>query len=423
MVGVKLFHSAMNSHRANELIYEAQKRATTVAMQITAGNENLSVAEFSNPEGYTFGVEKNPANENQFNITLTGVNTDVCQKMKNAVGEGTSVRVISEFCDKLTYNNDLSTTGYTTDYNTNESGCQNAGYTWCAKGEGGVASKCLESSVTDCCANTTYDEQCQTCDSATGTVTDKANNTACYFGANSTLSKCNAGVCLDPGVTTTKKCLTNDDCGGPGSGYYCKYTTSNSSTYCTKDAPTAMGCAGITNPTECAKAGTCTLVGNITKFNLTDMGPVVLCPSMNWWSADNWCKAIGKSLIDVEKLQVYKNGQTLVTEGSSGDTAACAKGKACTSWGEGVAANAVWKGNSGADARTLTDARDANGELYRTKYSPALLDLAQKYRGSIHWFWTASNLGDSGCYTWAVRLFYGTMYNRVKTDNYNGLCQ
>ena len=49
MVGVKMYTNAMHKHRANELIYEAQKRATMVAMQITAGQENLSITGFKDP--------------------------------------------------------------------------------------------------------------------------------------------------------------------------------------------------------------------------------------------------------------------------------------------------------------------------------------------------------------------------------------
>ena len=78
MVGMKAYTMAVTKHKANELIYEAQKRAASVAMQITAGRDGLSIAEFTNPTGYTFGVEPNPENTNQFNISIDAVDSDVC---------------------------------------------------------------------------------------------------------------------------------------------------------------------------------------------------------------------------------------------------------------------------------------------------------------------------------------------------------
>ena len=58
--GVAMYTSAMNKHRANELLNEASKRAATVAAQISMMGKvpaaNM-IAEFTNPSGYTFGLE------------------------------------------------------------------------------------------------------------------------------------------------------------------------------------------------------------------------------------------------------------------------------------------------------------------------------------------------------------------------------
>ena len=122
VAGVALYSKAVTKHKANELIYEANKRATTVAMQLTAGRDTLSIGEFTDPSGYTFGVEKNPYNANQFNITIDAVTSDICAQMKNAVGG--PIRVINEDCTEITFNNDLSAVG--------EAQCLNAGKIWCA---------------------------------------------------------------------------------------------------------------------------------------------------------------------------------------------------------------------------------------------------------------------------------------------------
>ena len=383
LVGVRMYTNAMNKHRANELIYEAQKRATMVASQLLNGRDTLSIAGFTDPAGYTFGVEKNSNNANQFNITLTGVDSKVCEHMKTFVGVNTPIRVISEYCNKLTFNNDLSTTAYASDYALNESTCAGAGYTWCTKGDDGIETKCSEN--TNCCASVSYDSACQICDTTTGEVTNKADGTNCLY--QNKVSTCSAGFCLDPDITTSTKCLTNDHCGGLGSGYYCRYGA-NDTEYCTENASAAMGCS-TQAPAMCSKAGVCSLIGTVTKVNVVGLGHVLVGdPTGRWWSNDNWCKALGKSLIPIEAFQVYyESGTKLLTTGAGKAPYACKKGKYCDRWDDGYSANAMWERNSA----TLTDAVDENGELYREKYSPVVLALAQLFRGRKNAFFTASS--------------------------------
>ena len=237
-------------------------------------------------------------------------------------------------------------------------------------------------------------------------------------------------MCLDPDVTTTTKCLTNANCGGVNSGYYCNYTTYDENTYCTEDGPTAMGCAGETNPANCEKAGTCTKIGTITKANIPELGVVFAAPAYSWWGAKNWCQALGKDLIPVEKFKAYHQGTTLVTANMAPTTGAvtydaCRQGKTCTRWDAGYDANRMWKTNSGVNTRTLTDAKDENGELYQAKYSPVILHLAQQFRGTKAYLWTDSNAKSSNeCYAAIIAVNYGAVpyyYNRFR-NYFNVLC-
>ncbi len=281
VAGIAGYNNAMNRHRANELIYEAQKRATTVAMQITAGRDTLSVAEFPNPTGYVFGVEKNPNNANQFNITLDTVPTDICTQMKTVVGSATAIRVISNDCTTLTFNNDLSKTLYTSDFNSNEDACKKAGFHWCAYGEQGIVAKCSDNS--DCCTNIIYDSQCQFCTSTTGAISDQSGS-CIYTYPDGTIgnSTCNKGVCLKPGTNIGDSCTTtytNADCGGDNSGYYCRVTGSDSST---------------------PDNGTCQSRGgrnNLIEIILPSGDKVYAFPNsnqiMSWWAADQYCAAHG----------------------------------------------------------------------------------------------------------------------------------
>ena len=113
VAGIAMYNSAMNKHRANELIYEAQKRATTVAMQATIGRDTFSVAEFPNPEGYLFDVKN--WNDTQFAITLTradgsNIDANLCAQIKSAVGPATILREVRQNCTHFLYNKDLSAT-------------------------------------------------------------------------------------------------------------------------------------------------------------------------------------------------------------------------------------------------------------------------------------------------------------------------
>ena len=417
MVGVKMYNMAMNKHKANELIYEAQKRATMVAMQITAGQENLSISNFTNPTGYVFGVEKNPLNSNQFNITMTGVDSDVCTQMKTAVGPATPIRVISEYCDKLTFNNDLSTKGYTTDFDTNKNGCENAGYTWCAKGDNVVVSKC--SGTNDCCEGVIYDAQCQSCNSVTGEITNQSTScTYTYADETTASSTCNAGICLDPAITTSTKCLTNADCGGTGSGYYCSYSISDASKICATDAVTAIGCTGQT-ASACENAGTCTKIGTVTKAKVEGLGYVIVSPSGRWWSTKNWCESQGKHLIEFSKFGCFKSGTTdsdiKLNAGGTDETPCCASGKTCTKWSIGEAA-AMWNGN------TLTEARAGDGELFRVKYSSVILDLRKQFPTGM--FWTATKYHPNACNAFYLRSIEGVVRGPARWyDNRPALCQ
>ena len=417
MVGVKMYTTAMNKHRANELIYEAQKRATMVAMQITAGQENLSITNFTNPTGYVFGVEKNPNNANQFNITITGVDSKVCNQMKTAVGSGTPVRLISEFCDKLTFNNDLSTMAYPSDYKT-KTACQSNSYKWCTKGDNGTGTKCVLDG-SDCCTDVSYNAQCQSCDMATGAVSNTAkegNSCVRTFADNTTPPGiCKSGICVDPNVTDGATCTSNADCGGTGSGYYCLITYKAANNL-------NSSLNGSENMTEQAcyhdLTGTCTPVTGRTRLTISQQALLMQAgfpttfvkgPSMNWWSANNWCQAQEKQLINVEDMNCYRGGTALVKGGETGSIYCCKSGQTCKAWGQ------FWNGKEIVDGKAEEIA----------KYSDKMVALK---RTLGEYFWTASPIGanasQNSCYVFRVAIAAGTVYHCTRSSGYpNALCQ
>jgi len=112
VAGVAAYRTAMNQHFANELLNEASKRATVVAMQAMGHKAAYSIAEFDNNEelGFT-GAIKNPDNAKQFQLTLSAyaVEDSVCERAKQLIGDNSIIQDISEDCTTLTFNNDLST--------------------------------------------------------------------------------------------------------------------------------------------------------------------------------------------------------------------------------------------------------------------------------------------------------------------------
>ena len=413
MVGVKMYTSAMNKHKANELIYEAQKRATMVAMQITVGQENLSITDFTNPTGYTFGVEKNPNNANQFNITITGIDSDVCTQVKTAIGNGSVIRHIDDGCTELTFNNDLSRIEYPSDYDTDQVECTGNGYKWCRYGDNGSGSKCV-SSGSDCCAGIVYDMQCQNCASSSGGLSNKSASTPCDFdGDGIDDSHCNTGVCPSPNVINGATCTSNADCGGMGSGYYCKIdydastnlkgTLSNLNADCYQNLKGT--CAVITVPrlTLIQKS---VLVKSGFKSTITE------CPYKNWWSAKNWCEAQGLHLIDVSEIDCYRaSNSTLVEAGSTDMPFCCKQGQTCQ---QSSLDTSLWSG------KTVL----AGKEQEVSKFSDKLIGLRKAF-GSTG-FWTVSpfkNNSDNTCNAFIANSMHGLANTVVRYSDMYALCE
>ena len=83
-------------------------------------------------------VVENPNNNNQFQLTISSVDEDICKQMVNAVGTGSQIRKItsagtdvtgnatncSDGAIVLTFNKDLSSTVWASDFNGDQSACE-----------------------------------------------------------------------------------------------------------------------------------------------------------------------------------------------------------------------------------------------------------------------------------------------------------
>ena len=400
MVGVKMYSVAMNKHKANELIYEAQKRATMVAMQITAGQENLSVANFTNPTGYTFGVEKNPLNENQFNITITGVDSKVCDHMKTAVGPNTPLRLISDDCTTLTLNNDLSLTKWGSDYKT-QTDCINNKKIWHGDQETGI---CLDSG-SECAGGNCVATNCPDWAStdgprAGGKTGIYVNNTECkcdnstdvYTGGTACVTK--PGSCSD---------WTKNEC---GFGYYCKFDY-NSNNY--------LGTWDIAQQTcwQNMTGGTCTSIASLVKTpvdiqidaNGTTKRLYKYSANTTWWTAASLCNTNHNGLVTPADLEIKNSG---------GCTSNCQMTCACGTNGATCQTND--EGCINKDSQTGLGICDCWEYLRNT-------DLGNTY------FWTSipySNSSDNSCSVLDVRTSkteQGVNRNLRDRSFYRALCR
>ena len=274
VAGIGGYTTAMNKHRANELLNEASKRAAIIAVQAMQGREILSIAEFPNNEALKFSTEVTHDKTNkQFTLTITGVSEEVCQQMQNAKGP-TIRKFIPATCTdnatvELTYNDDMSATEKASDYNGNQSGCE------------------ADSSRQYCAGNDTCISTTDTCPPSGPTCAINPT-TDCLSGALV------EGECACAPAADGTECTswTTNEC---GKGKYCVFSVNS----CTTD------------PTS----GTCQPVSYIGGYKSEEvagheytMSDCSNCP--DWWSAQSWCKAHNKMMVSLEDIHCTSEGCT-----------------------------------------------------------------------------------------------------------------
>ena len=254
--GIAGYTTAMNKHRANELLQQASLRAVVVSTQIQRGAAAPTLGEFTDNavSGATFtGLAAwNKDTDKRFSLTLENVATEICTQMKASVGQNSIIRNISQNCTTITYNNDLSTFI--------------------------MGSECLTT-----CSNgaTCVNGYCQ-CPS--GAIWQPSNNSG--------NGECKIGL--------TGDCTTNADC--KEAGKYCQITGEYKNDC---SVPTTGNCNTLDSGTETTYNGKTFLYSSSV---------------MPWWAARNWCLGHGKSLVSLSDLSCTKSdcndwdGLTLVFE-------------------------------------------------------------------------------------------------------------
>ncbi len=259
--GIVAYIVAMNKHRANTLLEEANRRATIVAEQIAFINKTPSLNEFDNNNnfGYAifdskiYGEDKTSLwtkTDRKFSLQIKKVSKPVCQNLQNTASD-----IIQDFapsvCEDdtiviLTYNNNLSTESLPD----------------------------IENNPPQMCS----EKNSQCCDPNTGD-TASYENEVCNFNEGE-----NNGICLDGQCVennTDKPCnvnyyADNTYCGGIGSGFYCYYSTGKCRAISAEERDT----------------------GKLqTDFSRPGRGT-------DWYTAMNFCSALGKKLPSLSDLAI-----------------------------------------------------------------------------------------------------------------------
>lgn len=192
--------------------------------------------------------------------------------------------------------------------------------------------------------------------------------------------------------TNDTECTTNEKCQELyGDGYYCN--VKNEVNYsCNYPA-----------------SGTCEAIGESTPAsNITGLGNVIMSNgSMTWWAADNWCKAQGMRLANVEEFNCYYSGTNNPIEEGTEQYGYCCSGN--------NAECDYWYSHWNWGARTMDDTED--------NYSPVIVDLAKAY-GNNKWFWTATDFAsDNSCLAFTVFLNFGFVSYDRRDSDYYALCK
>ena len=237
VAGIAGYTTAMNKHRANQILSGASVRAIVVSTQIQRGSAAPKLVEFTDADnavgGATFtGLATwNKDTDKRFSLTLENVPAEVCTQMKAMKGENGIIRKIDDGCTTITYNNDLSPND--------------------PEPSGPKGDEC-----TDSCSGgaTCVNGYCQ-CAEGIWQPSDNSGNGECKTGL-------------------TGDCTTNADC--KEAGKYCKIEGSDCNT---------------------PNKGTCITLDSGTEANYNGKTFLYSSGTMTWWAARNWCLAHGKSLV------------------------------------------------------------------------------------------------------------------------------
>ena len=306
--GIAGYRYAMDKYRANETMDELNKRAVVYATQVLnntlQSGEILNNGEFGDKTALGYDVEANKSYyPDEFEVTLSNYPSEVCRDILKNYMIPYQIIVSGKVYDPRSDNYSICGEDgegapetlfvYMADLNQEkEEGSPGVSYGW-----GDYESSGYESSGSDggrvCTPGEEFSSygQCYPCDSSgIYYISNQYEYELCRAcGRRMPVESycvpgCMAGQVYHAGEEKCLKpeCVTNSDC-GIGSGKYCQLDSSQNGNSCT-EAPTYGTCESA--------SGTPVTVTGVGRYQKSGS-------EMNWWSAQNYCQAIGGSMVTV----------------------------------------------------------------------------------------------------------------------------
>ena len=103
--GISAYSTAMEKHKANELMAATMQEAVLISAQLATGKTNPTLSGINNS---LFTSASTVANSDNFKITLNTIDADICEKMKSMLGVSSMVHAISDNCGEMTFHKNLT---------------------------------------------------------------------------------------------------------------------------------------------------------------------------------------------------------------------------------------------------------------------------------------------------------------------------
>ena len=377
--GIQGYTYAMNKYRANNVLNEVNMASHQLATELVTSRNAQKMLSLGNPydngtmttENYPFdygcGNEGTPEQacqqaEQGYWMSIGGLTEKVCQTMLSEAG-------FLPYVAETQLNGTTVTDGTNCTEEDNE-----IMFLFNADGSGELAENVGGNNsnsddedeptpTVSCPENTSEDGQGGLATTLTDTATGK--QIQCYCTEVDT--KYTNGTC----ETLPETCNKNADC---NRGEYCDITDYGS-TYCTKDTSNMSG--------ECRNASS-----DVKTPNSGTNPPFVMSSrNMMWWSADNFCLALGKTLVEVGD---YSCAHSFCQNGCDATEGYC-------------------------HADTSTDVNVSNS----SNLSANLIAIISAY-GYVH---TWTNTEYSSCRTYFVNTHNTNVYAHAKGNKYRAVCK
>jgi Tfp pilus assembly protein PilE len=316
--GISAYSTAMEKHKANELMAATMQEAVLISAQLATGKTNPTLSGINNS---LFASASTVPNSDNFKIVLNAVDEDVCEKMKSMLGVSSMVHAISDNCTEMTFHKNLTPKAVT------QSG-GNSGNSGDNSGEGGTTEP------VDPCANVNCGEH--------GTCVDGACD--CEDGYGGDECKTPLSGCQNEGIwnqeTQTCTCIYGF------SGNNCEICALNPETDCPSGAlfdGTCM-CAPVPEGTECSSwntnecgammychftpescngntieaptKGVCQSIESINPVTVFDWVYFYPYDGLDWWSAQSACKGVGLTMPSLSDMGCPKDGDCDTSDGT-----------------------------------------------------------------------------------------------------------